>query len=786
MAWSRIPGGRKAVIPVAERYSRRTRALVVGLLMLALFAGFAGTCVGGDTPEVQKPVNETKLRYEEFLQQMGVLGRLGDVGAPWIIEPEADTELDGEFTISGWSARPKDVTGQGAAGAYVRIFIAPAVVYETTGSYRGYEITSATRVARVNPDTGDWSLAAGSAADSFEGDCVVLAVTHMGGVAGPESPPTVVSVTSADGARKSSGDAWPAAEETIYLATAMVRPSGESFKPGAEQQLKALVDSVKRYYRDASRGRVRVEVIYEVGLKPLSVTDNKLETDWDTYYAHIGDAVSWIPKDKLPPEGSVLAYVLAQPGDDGRNEDPPGRAPHSISWTDLGIAGTSKLRGSFINLPLDQYEGQDMPGVVAHEIAHGLGSFPGTSRTALPDLYENADGGYTPADFNNFDDMSEMVNYNVGYYFLMATNRIVNPCAYSQEWLGWLDFQDVALSNLGKTATKIDVPYLDGVLRPVQTVPRVVWTEPDGRQSFTVIEARSNTRGAWDSKLPASGVVIYKMRTAKPNERQAWQSQWPRSINWCTMINSGVAQYYDVAEGYIVRRTGDMTGAASESLEVVAAPGVNKGDSTAEIANALVGTTMRMPIPEFNWSESATATVRGEDESGTVAPDLDLHAYLADGTHIGVNYETGAFENPVEGALISGDMVLDSEWIMLPRSIAAGARFEISANDAVAFEKAYPEAAPDGLDLAYEVQPTIIDESTDAIGRGEVQQGSLKAGKTASTSLTSDKDLRLAPLAPGSGGPTGLSAVDPILWELGGAGLLVMVGLLVLLWPRKR
>ena len=40
---------------------------------------------------------------------------------------------------------------------------------------------------------------------------------------------------------------------------------------------------------------------------------------------------------------------------------------------------------------------------LAHEIAHGLGSVPGTQKTALPDLYENPKDNYTPADFNNFD-----------------------------------------------------------------------------------------------------------------------------------------------------------------------------------------------------------------------------------------------------------------------------------------------------------------------------------------------------------------------------------------------
>lgn len=764
-------------------HTRRSRALIIAGLLIALLLSLGATCVGGDTPEVQKPVNQTKLRYEQFLWQIGVTGSGGVVGAPWIVSPEAGSDLSGTFEISGWSARPKDVAGRAhETSAYVRVFVVPAAVYDTHASYRGYEITSATRAAPVDLETGDWTLDATSLADTYEGDCYIVAVTHIGGVAGVESRPTSVRVKSLDGASKRNGEAWPATTETVYLATVMVRPDGEEFKSGAEQQLRNLVDSARRYYRDASRGRVQVELVYEVGVKDLGMTDAAIAQDDVAYEAHVQDVISWIPADKLPPDGSVFAVVAAQPGPDGRNEKPMGRSTHSFSWVHLDFAASHNWRGSFINLPLDQGEGQDMIGVVAHEIAHGLGSFPGTGKQALPDLYENPNGGYTPADFNNFDELKGSLGFDPGDFFLMANNRAVNPCAYSQEWLGWLQFKDVALEGMN-APVKITAPYLDGVLGDVQQVPRVVWTEPDGRTSFTVIEGRSRARSSWEARLPAEGVVVYKIRTAKEGER--YQSQWPRAINWCTIIGAGNWQFFDVAQGYIVRRTGDLTGGSAEDLQVVP---VSSGGSAASgaAANSLVGVTMRTEIPDIQWDDTRIQTVRREGEKA-LAPDIDLHAYLSDGTHIGMNYETGVYENPVEGALVSGDMVMDAEWILLPEALAAGARFEVTSEDAAAFAEAFPEALPaGGLDLGYEVEPTRVDAVTDAITRGEVQRGTLKAGDTASTSLKGDpRKPSLEPLVSGSetGGP---AAINLMVWYLAGAAVLLVAGLLLLLVPHRK
>jgi M6 family metalloprotease-like protein len=757
----------------------------VSVLVISLLSAFSIACVGGDTPEVQKPINETKGRYEQFLWQIGVTGSTGMVGAPWIVTPEAGTEVSGGFTVSGWSARPKDVLGKaGERSAYVRVFVVPAAVFEAHRTYRGYEITTASRKAPVDLETGSWTLDATSLADTYEGECYIVAVTHIGGPAGLESRAAAVKVTSVDGASKGNGEAWPAATETIYIATVMVRPEGEEFKAGAERQLAGLVDSVKRYYRDVSRGRVQVELVYAAGVKDLGMTDAQISNDDNEYVAHVEDAISWIPEDKRPPDGAVFALIAAQPGPDGRNEKPQGRSTHSISWVHFDFAAQHKWRGSFINLPLDQSANQDMIGVVAHEIAHGLGSFPGTAKESLPDLYENPDKGYTPADFNNFDELAGSVGFNPGNYFLMANNRAVSPSAFSQEWLGWLSYKDVALKGMNAPVS-ITVPYLDGVLGEVTQVPRVVWTEPDGRQSFTVVEGRSRARSTWEARLPAEGVVIYKIRSAMQGERS--QSLWPRSINWCPMINGSNWQFFDVAQGYIIRRTGELTGGAAEQMQVLPVPssGMSTGAGAGAAANALVGATMRTEIPDVAWGDDRIFTVRGEVEQAP-PPDMDLHAYLADGTHIGVNPETGIFENPVSGALVSGDMVMDAEWILLPAELAKTARFEITSEDAAAFVEAFPDAVPEGgLDLGYSVEPTLVDAATDAITRGEVQSGTLKAGEAVSTRVSDTKDVTLAPLTPGSSAQAP-PVLRPLVWQLGAAALLLVIGLLFLLVPMKK
>jgi hypothetical protein len=79
-------------------------------------------------------------------------------------------------------------------------------------------------------------------------------------------------------------------------------------------------------------------------------------------------------------------------------------------------------------------------------------------------------------------------------------------------------------------------------------------------------------------------------------------------------------------------------------------------------------------------------------------PDMDLHAYAEDGSHVGMNYDTGEFEVQIPGAIYSGDLLQGREWIYVPSSSAP--RFEVSSADTLRFLDEYPSAYQhtDGMD----------------------------------------------------------------------------------------
>ncbi len=72
-----------------------------------------------------------------------------------------------------------------------------------------------------------------------------------------------------------------------------------------------------------------------------------------------------------------------------------------------------------------------------------------------------------------------------------------------------------------------------------------------------------------------------------------------------------------------------------------------------------------------------------------VQPDLDLHAITPDGRHIGVNYQTGEYENQIAGSIVSGDNQGIHEWIFVPEGETV--RYYVSARDNQAFLAENPQ-----------------------------------------------------------------------------------------------
>lgn len=748
-----------------RRRNRRGRARWLALAPLCFVLCVSLACTGGGEPSVQEEIQMVRTDYDTWLRGIGAGGAFGLLGQPWIVAPDNDSEVTGEFEVRGWSARPSDVLGARAdAPTYVRLFVLPEADHLANRTrYWSYEVTSDSRKATVNPETGEWSLTLDSS-DMMSGSCAIVAVTHMETSLGiKESNPMAIAVKAPEGTRTTAGQNWPAATETIHVACVMARPKDEDFRDEDERRFRYSMDELQAWVRDVSRGRVQL-VIDEWVIRDeeeLPYTDAEYAADEAKYLELIAQTKSWLN----PPAGGRYSVIVLQPGGDTRREDPPGRSTHSISWDNLNDDGTYPWIGGYINMPVQQ---RYPTGVLAHELMHGTGmdARGETTRSALPDLY---DYGGAPAAYTNLQqDLG--LGFTQGDFFLMVWNRSVLPSGYSQEWLGWLNYLDY---DPGAEQT-IDVPRLDGLHGPVGGVPRILWSS-DGRDAFTVLDARSKESGRWDDEVPSSGVVVYRMRDFA--EGDDWRYMWPRSVNWCDLLVSPGDSWTDFEGGYTLTLQED----AGATERVQSRPLLSGGgDSPIAAAGSLMSGAVMSAGLEGQPRLDDDPIVSSES-SGGVAPDLDLHAYLDDGRHIGVDYDTGVYENPVDSAIVSRDMVMDAEWIILPQELAATARFEVSSHDIELFQAEQPELAEEigPIELSYSVQPAVYDEAANTIAKGEPVTGTLSGGDSDAL------DLQIEDGSGAVGFATGAGPAQPPAWRLpavlGGSALLVLIGLVLLL-----
>jgi len=98
--------------------------------------------------------------------------------------------------------------------------------------------------------------------------------------------------------------------------------------------------------------------------------------------------------------------------------------------------------------------------------------------------------------------------------------------------------------------------------------------------------------------------------------------------------------------------------------------------------------------------------------SNDASLDLDLHAITPDGRHVGMNYQTGQYENQIAGAIVSGDNQGSPEWILIPDGIEA--KFYVSSYDNQRFLQENPDIAsqlPITSD-SYDIYARYIDPAT--------------------------------------------------------------------------
>ena len=120
----------------------------------------------------------------------------------------------------------------------------------------------------------------------------------------------------------------------------------------------------------------------------------------------------------------------------------------------------------------------------------------------------------------------------------------------------------------------------------------------------------------------------------------------------------------------------------------------------------------------LNYTHPVPDVSRGPMHSfleGSAVPDLDLHFYADDGSHIGMNYETGEYEVEVADAVFSGDLENAPEWIFVPDFVTG--HLEVLARDSEEYLANNPDIAAQLEDLTdtYDIYVQYIDASEEEI-----------------------------------------------------------------------
>lgn len=141
-----------------------------------------------------------------------------------------------------------------------------------------------------------------------------------------------------------------------------------------------------------------------------------------------------------------------------------------------------------------------------------------------------------------------------------------------------------------------------------------------------------------------------------------------------------------------------------------------------------------------NFSNSSLSTI--------TLPDIDLHLYCDDGRHIGINYETGEYENQIPEAIISGDNQDSPEWIFIPKDIA-NCHYVVSSYDNQKFLEENPDIADQISDTkdSYEVYARYIDPQS-GIYDSNVILEDIKPNEELEQPVTGTTDIKVSSAVP--------------------------------------
>lgn len=260
----------------------------------------------------------------------------------------------------------------------------------------------------------------------------------------------------------------------------------------------------------------------------------------------------------------------------------------------------------------------------------------------------------------------------------------------------WLGFRMAAL-NTSYELTSIER------MQKGSTVLKLDDPEFANAEYYYVIEARDSSTyfGA-----PESGVVLYRVWTDFDHHVvNALRTQNAPSVGTAaggtqylkpTLYNTaGNASFYTSVPGQFRVRLLSQT-ASPYSASVTVEP-----FTPANMSGAVVAPT--------GGGVNASVAAATENDLPDTMPDQDLHAYDGQGRHVGMNYQTGEYENQIPGAIASGDLRGAPEWIFVPAGTSV--RYEVSTYRTQQFLGSHPEYAASAQPETFKTTEVKFDAS---------------------------------------------------------------------------
>ena len=192
--------------------------------------------------------------------------------------------------------------------------------------------------------------------------------------------------------------------------------------------------------------------------------------------------------------------------------------------------------------------------------------------------------------------------------------------------------------------------------------------------------------------------------------------------------------------------SGDANGATEKRVPHWKIQFTLHSESTADGYSAVVGTSVYTPTNLVGAVVTPAAAAPPADpppvapisRDGPV-PDIDLHAWDDQGHHVGLNYASWEYESQIPGAVASGDLLGDDEWIYVPEGTAV--RYAVSAEKT----RQFLEANPAWAEILEPQEFTISYNRFDAEGNHTVADGGkgvVPPGIEANLSAPTDPSLR--------------------------------------------